>query len=236
MGTGIVIPWRVRNFLSETCPLLYHLAVNRGLPGNSADHWDRQLAQTWDADSRCWPTKNALIQSLTRPDEIILDVACGNGSILRHLQAQGYPHLIGLETSRYAVERLSSEGIRMVQGRLPDIPLPDASCDVVVASQVLEHIIRRSRFVQEIRRVLKPGGRSFIFVPDNCLGPIDEPEHVIKYTVSSLRKFLGRYFMIERLEAIRDSNYPMSVLFALVRKSHQGNRSPPLSPYMTFGK
>lgn len=221
MGTGSVIPWRVRNFLSETCPLLYHLAINFSVPANSAEHWDRELARTWDADSRCWPTKNALIQSLTRPDEIILDVACGNVGILRHLQTQGYPHLIGLETSRYAVERLSSEGIRMVQGRLPTILLPDASCDVVIASQVLEHIIRRGRFMQEIRRVLKPGGRSFIFVPDDCLGPIDEFEHVIKYTASSLRKFLGRYFIIERLEAIRDDNHAMPVLFALVRKSHQ---------------
>ena len=52
----------------------------------------------------------------------------------------------------------------------------------VAGAPLLEHVIRRSLFATEIQRVLGPGGRAFVFVPDDCLGPIDEPEHVIKYT------------------------------------------------------
>lgn len=106
----------------------------------------------------------------------------------------------------------------MWQGRFSDLPIPGARFDVVIASQVLEHIIRRRRFVSEIARVLKPQGRAFIFVPDDCLGPIDEPEHVIKYTRDSLEKFLSRTFDIISIESMRDTNFPMSVLFAQVRK------------------
>lgn len=210
------IPWRIRKVISDRLPLVYHLVANRGTAGNDAAHWNEWLERTWDA--RDWPTKTARIRELTQPGDAILDVGCGTGSILRELWAAGYRDLHCVEISDYAVDRLRREGITMWQGRLPDLPTHDARFDVVIASQVLEHIIRRKRFVSEISRVLKPQGRAFIFVPDDCLGPIDEPEHVIKYTRDSLRRFLAKAFDIVSLESMRDANFPMPVLFAQVRK------------------
>lgn len=213
-----MIPWRVKNFLSEHFPLLYHLAVNAGAKGNTPEYWDRTLAETWDHPSRLWPTKNEIIASIVPRNACVLDVGCGTGGILRDLKSRSYQDLHGLEISQYAIERLSSLGIRMHEGVLPKIPLADGAFDVVIASQVLEHIIQRRRFITETRRVLRPGGTAFIFVPDDCLGPISEPEHVIKYNARSLRRFLSGFFEIERLESIRDQNHPAPVLFALVRK------------------
>ena len=213
-----LIPWRLKNFVSEHFPLLYHLLQNAGAPANSAEHWDAALERSWDDPIRSWPGKNALIASLVRADAAILDVGCGNGSTLRHLQGLGYTDLHGLEISPYAIRRLGACGINMHSGVLPSIPLPDASFDAVIASQVLEHIIRRRRFVSEIRRVLKPGGDAFIFVPDNCLGPIDEKEHVIRYNIDTLRKFVSRHFLLINIESIRDPNHQMPILFAHVQR------------------
>jgi len=212
------IPWRVKNFLSEYFPLLYHLAVNAGVRGNTPEHWDLRLAQAWDAEEWQWPTKNELIASLAKPSDVILDIGCGNGGILRYLRKLGYRRLHGLEISGYAIQRLRGEGIEMHHGVLPLIPLPDASFDVIIASQVLEHIIRRRRFLSEMRRVLKPGGQALIFVPDDCLGPITEPEHVIKYNARSFHGSLQRYFSVIRLDSMRDVNHPMPILFAHVEK------------------
>jgi ubiquinone/menaquinone biosynthesis C-methylase UbiE len=211
-----IIPWRVKAFLSKNFPLGYHLAVNLGAEGNSAEHWDRMLEQTWNDPARAWPTKVELVASLVGPGMKVLDVACGTGSILRELKRRGYSELYALEISDYAVARLNAEGIHARCGKLPQIGFPDREFDVVIASQVLEHIIRRVAFAKEIRRVLKPGGRAFIFVPDNCLGPIDEPEHVIVYTAKTLRKFLSRYFVVDRVESMRDANHPGPILFAEV--------------------
>lgn len=210
-----VLPWRIRIVISDQFPLLYHLVVNAFKGRRSASYWDQRLAETWH--QRSWPTKNELIAELTSPDQAILDIACGNGSILRALKARGYKDLQGLEISEYAVDRLRAEGFTMHRGCVPLIQLPDAALDVVIASQVLEHVIRRHRFAREIARVLKPGGHAFIFVPNNCLGPIDEPEHVIKYTAASLRSFLGKHFEIISLDVIKDINFPMTILFGHVQ-------------------
>jgi len=210
-----LLPWRIKNALSEKFPLGDHLAVNVFKRVRSEAYWDERLAETWD--ERTWPTKNEMIAARTGSDDVILDIACGNGSILRDLKARGYRNLHGLEISRYAVRRLAEEGIVMHHGSIPILPLPDQSYDVAIASQVLEHVIRRNRFAEEIARVLKPGGSAFIFVPNNCLGPISEPEHVIKYDETSLRKFLARHFDIVSVEVIRDANHAISILFAHVR-------------------
>ena len=213
-----LIPWRVRNALSQHFPLLYHFAVNLGRTGNSPEHWDGRLAETWDAPVRQWPTKNELIASITDPSERILDVGCGDGGILRSLKARGYRDLHGLEISDYAVRRLRNEGIEMHSGMLPAASLPLGTFDVVIASQVLEHVILRRRFLTEISRLLKVDGRALFFVPDDCLGPIDEPEHVVKFTARSLRACLETRFRIIELRSMKDVNHPMSILFAQVAK------------------
>lgn len=214
-----IIPWRIKNFLSDTFPLFYHLAINVGQGGgNSSEHWDRRLAETWDTSLREWPTKTALIASLIRPDAAVLDVGCGNGGILRELKQQGFRNLHGLEISDYAVKRLGNEGIQMHKGLLPHIGLQDNTFDYLIASQVLEHIIRKRLFLSEMRRVLRPGGQALIFVPDDCLGPIDEPEHVVKFNQRTLCRLLERYFAVNEVRSIKDRNHAMPILFARVTK------------------
>lgn len=211
-----MIPWRLKAYLSRTFPLAYHLAVNVGR-GNSPEHWDAALARSWDDPLRTWPTKVELIAGMTRPGDAILDVGCGNGSILRGLKAKGWTNLHGLEISPYAVGRLGSEGITMHAGLLPHPMLRPGSYDLVIASQVLEHIIRRRPFLREIARLLKPGGRAFFFVPDNCLGPIDEPEHVVQFTERSLRKCLLSEFSQAEIQSFKDENHPMGILWGIAR-------------------
>lgn len=215
-----LLPWRVKNFLSNQFPLAYHVAVNAGRGGgNSPAHWDQRLAETWDAGVREWPSKTELIAGMVVPQAAVLDVGCGNGGILRGLQARGFTNLHGLEISNYAVNRLEQEGIRMRRGVLPAIDLPDQTFDVVIASQVLEHLVRRSLFLREILRVLKPGGSALIFVPDDCLGPIDEPEHTVKFNAGSLRRLLASVFEVRQLRTIKDDNHAMPILFAEIVKA-----------------
>jgi 2-polyprenyl-3-methyl-5-hydroxy-6-metoxy-1,4-benzoquinol methylase len=212
-----LVPWRVKDFCSEHFPLAYHLIVNCGGHGNSQRHWDVRLAETWDAPNRNWPAKVHGIAQTLDCEMSILDVGCGTGSILRSLRHRGFRNVHGLELSEYAVRRLSDEGIAMSKGSLLNMPFPAARFDAAIASEVLEHVILRNRFLRELTRVVKPSGKILIFVPDNCLGPIDEPEHVTKYDARSLRKFLSKFLTIESITSMVEAHNGERSLFAVCR-------------------
>ena len=62
-------------------------------------------------------------------------------------------------TPAAAWARLVDGNQRFVRGEMEDMPLPDASVDVVVSNGVINLSPRKSRVLAEIRRVLRPGGR-----------------------------------------------------------------------------
>lgn len=214
-----MIPWRIKNFVSNHFPLFYHKIINIGVEVNSDEYWDEIYRTEWDSAKRIWPTKNQLVKKETRKTDSVLDIACGTGSILRYLKNNGYENLHGTEISGLCVERLENLGISMFKSFLPEINCQDNSFDVVIASQILEHIIKREKFLSEIKRVMKPGGQCFLFVPDNCLGPIDEPSHVIKFNSKSLGKLIGKYFNEFTITSIKDENFEISILFAHIQKN-----------------
>lgn len=214
-----MIPWRIKNFFSDHFPLGYHLLANIRTRHESEDYWNAAFDASWEVGSRDWPTKSRLIRALTSTTDHILDVGCGTGTLLRYLQKHGYDRLDGLEVSRRAVEVLGAHGITMHHARLPDLPLPDAQFDVVIASQVLEHIIRRRKFLDGLRRILKPTGALMVFVPDNCLGPIDEPSHVTIFTKDRLARELSPYFKSVFIESMKDERFEMRVLFAYAQNN-----------------
>ncbi len=217
-----MIPWRVKNLVSEKAPLLYHAIVNRGFSRHSEAYWDNAFDVSWRQGSRQWPVKNRLVELLVPSSSQVLDVGCGTGSLLLHLKSKGYEHLSGFEISRRAVEVLGQHGITMYQGRLPHLTTPDGTFDTVIASQVLEHVVRRRFFLNEICRTLKPDGVFLGFVPDNCLGPIDEPSHVTKFNKNTLEKLMLKHFSSVFIRSIRDDNFEMPVLFAYARLGTAG--------------
>jgi SAM-dependent methyltransferase len=215
-----LIPWRVRHFAAERFPLAYHLIANAGTSRNSSKYWDKSLEKTWNAANRQWPRKVQLITESLAPDDSVVDLGCGTGSLLRDLKERGFAHLSGVEQSQYAVNRLVGEGFAMVRGSVLNTGLPSRHFQGVIASEVLEHIIFRSRFLREIRRILAPGGRAMIFVPNDFLGPMDEPEHVIKYNSTSLKRFLGKFLEVEKIVAFDEPSNGMKNLLAVCRKNY----------------
>ena len=102
---------------------------------------------------------------------VVLDLGCGHGALLHFAREAGYTNLRGVDGSPQqvaAARRLGIEGVE--EGDLRDAlaTQPDASLDVVIAFDVIEHFTRDELlpFVDEVRRVLKPGGRWIIHVPN----------------------------------------------------------------------
>jgi len=122
-----------------------------------------------------------------QPGDSILDVGCGDGYLLSRLSARGIS-VSGVELAparvRQAETRLAAAGIEadIRIGQAESLPFADGSFDLVVCSEVLEHLVDPAVAVGEIRRVLKPGGRLVITVPRNEDIPVQRCVHCGKLT------------------------------------------------------
>jgi 2-polyprenyl-3-methyl-5-hydroxy-6-metoxy-1,4-benzoquinol methylase len=146
-----------------------------------------------------------LLKSLaTRGD--LLDVGSHCGFFLRKARARGW-RVQGVEPSpasaRIAQDRF---GLDVKTGTLEEVRFPAASFDVVTLVDVFEHVEAPGTLLNEVRRVLRPGGHVFIKVPNvryvllkhrtlrrvpGLLRDVfDAREHLAYYSRSSLTRML----------------------------------------------
>jgi len=94
----------------------------------------------------------------------VLDVGAGNGFVMSRY-ARGGARAFGVELTSRGVElcrlRFKVEGVRafVSQGDAENLPFADASFDAVTSMGVLHHVPHPERAIDEIYRVLRPGGR-----------------------------------------------------------------------------
>lgn len=88
----------------------------------------------------------------------LLDVGCGGGLLAPHVH--GYRH-VGVDLSAAGLAVAAAHGVEGVQADVSALPFADASFDVVVAGEILEHVTDLPATVAEALRVLRPGG-SFV--------------------------------------------------------------------------
>jgi malonyl-CoA O-methyltransferase len=87
-----------------------------------------------------------------------LDLACGTGRYLRHLQAAGAQAVIGLDLSAEMLARARAEAAGLAQADMLALPLAASSFDVVVCGLAVGHVPRLEPMMCELARVLKTGG------------------------------------------------------------------------------
>jgi SAM-dependent methyltransferase len=99
-------------------------------------------------------------------DAAILDAGTSTGTNLRMLQEMGFTNVRGLDMSDEAIRWCAEKGLGTVhKGDVCSMPFADASFDLVLATDIVEHVEFDVRALQDIRRVLKPWGSAIITVP-----------------------------------------------------------------------
>ena len=161
----------------------------RFVPGTKGEiwieHWHRyHFASRWAAG------------------KTVVDIACGEG-YGSALLARTAAHVTGVDISEQAIDHATRAYAGLANasfkgGSCTRIPLADASVDLAVSFETVEHITEQKEFVAELARVLKPGGVLLMSCP-NKLEYTDKRDyhnefHVKELYRAELAQLVGKHF------------------------------------------
>ncbi|MCA3055307.1 MAG: class I SAM-dependent methyltransferase [Rhodocyclaceae bacterium] len=150
------------------------------------------FSSTWRDE---WVIRNAAQIS---PGASVLDAGAGECQYKKHFAHTKY------KTQDFVAYKGTTEGVQVEQwnyGRIDyvcditAIPVPDASFDVVLCTEVLEHVQDPIATLRELTRVLRPGGKLLLSAPLGC-GLHQQPHHYYGgFTPFFYREYLSRFGM-----------------------------------------
>jgi SAM-dependent methyltransferase len=100
---------------------------------------------------------------------VIIDLGCGDGTALAVAAGANPGHrLAGIDWSAAALRRAQTLGLTVVRAGVaaPGLPIADGAADVVIMSELIEHLVDPDGAVAEARRVLRPGGSLLLSTPN----------------------------------------------------------------------
>ena len=156
----------------------------------------------------------ALLQLLPQaqpghPPLSILDLGCGNGSLTQQLAQVGYS-MTGVEESASGIElaRQYAPDCNFIQANIYELPNEDLeqAFDVVIAAEVIEHLLYPRELIRTVKKCLKPGGHLVVTTPyhgywknlalallgkgDRHFNPLWDGGHVKFFSVNTLTQLL----------------------------------------------
>lgn len=166
---------------------------------------------------------------------LALDVgaaAGGNTRVLRDLGWRAAALEYGVEGAEVAHER----GLPVLRGDATALPVSAGRVDLVVAYDVLEHLVDDLAAAREVLRVLRPGGHFLVAVPADprLWSAHDEAvDHVRRYTRATLTALLSRAGFV--LGPMDSWNVLLRPVVALRRRIASGSDLEQLSPVVNRG-
>jgi len=146
----------------------------------------------------------------------MLDLGCGSGWFLREMRDKGWD-VYGVEINSAAAQLGRDQGgLKIHAGTLPQANFPPGYFDYVRANHSFEHMTCPGETLAEIRRIMRPGGRLLIGVPNvaslnarvfkQYWWYLGAPVHPFTYSVKTLACFLEKY-RFQILKVTYNSDY-----------------------------
>lgn len=128
-----------------------------------------------------------------------LDIGCGSGEYLHQMRLKGW-RVQGVEPSVFGAEEGNRSGLDIFNGTLHEANFPSASFDYIRSNHSLEHMPNPVEVMNEVYRILKPGGKIFIGIPNIDSIPyrifrkywwyLGAPVHIYNFDVSTISSLM----------------------------------------------
>ena len=126
-----------------------------------------------------------------------LDAGCGAAYGSRMLADAGASEVVGIDKDERVIAAMAPTmpaGVRLDVGDVTALPYEAGEFDLVVCFEMIEHVAEPERVLDELRRVLRPGGLLVISTPNRDVFTPGNPHHLHELTPDELREALGSRF------------------------------------------
>jgi SAM-dependent methyltransferase len=126
------------------------------------------------------------------PGAVVVDVGCASALVLDDLHRALGTRGVGFDLSPYGVHQraLRPDPPLLAQAIVEEIPLRDGIADVVVFSEVIEHVIDPNVALREVSRIMKPGGIMVLTTNNGSEMPVVSP---LVDPLQWVERLLGRW-------------------------------------------
>ena len=200
-----------------------HTNTKKGLI-NSLYHFVRELTLS---------NKRRLILSITNlKNGKLLDIGAGTGSFAGFMKTHGW-NVTGFEPDEQARRQaLSLNNVQLI-GPENFYLLPEESFDVITMWHVLEHVHDLHEYLKQLKKLIKPGGKIFIAVPNytsldasfykSYWAAYDVPRHLYHFSPLSLKKLFNEQgFELQSTRTMPYDSFYISFLSERYKKNKLG--------------
>lgn len=160
------------------------------------------------------PIHQRLLKAYYLAEEVVdgslLEIGCGEGRGVE-LLAPKVKSYTAVDKIGEVVENLSAKYPKsnFIQANIPPLPFEDNSFDTIISFQVIEHIKDDSTYLEEINRILKPGGKAYVSTPNIKTTLSRNPWHIREYTAQELTTLCEKYFKLVEMKGIAGNDKVM---------------------------
>jgi ubiquinone/menaquinone biosynthesis C-methylase UbiE len=234
-----------------------HERVSEATPDTDLVSWNEAMVERYDIE-RYYERSHPLVRRLERqrldvlvamaaakPGDRVLEVGCGAGHVLERFEGvtrTGIDLSAGMLTR---IRRRLGDAVTLARGSGDALPFADGAFDVVVCTEVLEHVPDPAGVVAELMRVAGPSGRVVVSIPNEVnidrakrtlrrlplirqllktLAAENNEWHLHQFDLRMFKTIVQRTATIEALRAIPLRAIPLRYV-ALLRADTGGNRS-----------